>query len=124
MTIFFEEVNLGNEKYFEVDNGERIRKQDIQKAQGDIPVYSSSKYKDEVLGLVSDKIVEIVPKAKKFSGMCITINADATDYSAFCRNEVFYANDVLNVIKILKKDIYTPFIAFEINNLLPLGCHY
>lgn len=120
MELFFEEISLGNEKYFEVDNGERIRKQDIQKAKGDIPVYSSSKYKDEALGFVSDKIKEIVPKAKKFSEACITINADATDYSAFFRNETFYANDVLNVIKILKEKIYAPFIAFEINNILPL----
>jgi len=120
MELSFEEISLGNEKYFKVDNGERIRKQDIQKAKGDIPVYSSSKYKGETLGFVSDNIKDIVPKAKKFFGVCITINADATDYSAFFRDEIFYANDVLNVIKILKENIYAPFIAFEINNILPL----
>lgn len=111
-------LSLGNENYFSIDNGERIRKEDIDKAKGNIPVYSSSKYKKETLGFVSDNIKEIVPKAKKFSGLCITINADATDYSAFIRNETFYANDVLNIIKIISKEIYPKYIVFELNNVL------
>ncbi len=111
-------VSLGNTDYFLIDNGERIRKADIEKAKGTIPVYSSSKYKNETLGFVSDKIKEIVPKAKKFSGLCITINADASDYSAFIRDETFYANDVLNVIKIISKEIYPLYIVLELNNVI------
>ncbi|MFH1801507.1 MAG: restriction endonuclease subunit S [archaeon] len=119
METSFTKISLGDEKYFQVDNGERIRKEDINKAEGNIPVYSSSKYKGESLGFVSDKIKEIVPKSKKFSGECITINADATDYSAFFRDETFYANDVLNIIITKSDEIYLPFVAIEINNILP-----
>ena len=117
-TTNYLEIELGNKKYFVVDNGKRIRKQDINQVKGDIPVYSSSKYKNETLGFVSDEIKKIVPKAKKFSGKCITINADATDYNAFMREEDFYANDVLNVIKIINEEIDVNYVAFKLKELL------
>ncbi len=110
-------ILLGDETLFMVDNGERIRKKDIDKARGNIPVYSAS-FKDGTLGYCSEQITKIVPKAKKFTGRCITVNADGSDYSAFLRNETFYANDVLNVIKIIHPKIHPEYILYTLRILL------
>lgn len=71
-------VSLRDEELFLVDSGKRIRKKDIYNAKGDIPVYSASKFENECLGYVSDKIKEIIPNAKKFIGKYLTVNADGS----------------------------------------------
>jgi len=109
-------VSLGNEKLFEVDNGERIRKQDIQKAKGDIPVYSSSRFADDVLGHVSNDIKKIIPNAKSFEGNTLTINADGSVGKVIQRNVRFYANDILNVLKIKNTDIHQEYVLYELQN--------
>lgn len=110
-------ILLGDKTLFKVDNGERIRKKDINKARGDIPVYSAS-YKDEALGYCSEQITKIVPNAKKFSGSCITVNADGSDYSAYLRRETFYANDVLNVITIIHPKIPPDYVLHMLRIIL------
>ncbi len=120
MEIVFENVSLGNEKYFEVDNGERVRKQDIQKAQGEIPFYSSSKFEGEVMGYVSDKIKEIVKNAKKFNGKFLTVNADGSVGKVFIREGEFYLNDVVNIIKILNKKILYQYLLYELQNKIDI----
>jgi len=113
-------ICLGEEKYFFIDNGERIRKKDIDKAKGKIPVYSSSQFENEALGYVSDNIIEIIPRAKKFKGKCITINADGSVGKVFLRNEEFYANDILNILEIKDKNILYEYILYELQNKLSL----
>jgi restriction endonuclease S subunit len=120
MEISFETVSLGNEKYFEIDNGERVRKQDIQKAQGQIPFYSSSKFENEVMGYVSDKIKEIVHNAKKFKGKYLTVNADGSVGKVFIREGEFYLNDVVNTIKILNKQILYEYLLYELQNKIDI----
>jgi restriction endonuclease S subunit len=120
MELAFENVSLGNEKYFEVDNGERVRKQDIQKAQGHIPFYSSSKFEGEVMGYVSDKIKEIVKNAKKFNGKFLTVNADGSVGKVFIRDGEFYLNDVVNIIKILNKKILYEYLLYELQNKIDI----
>jgi len=120
MELGFENVSLGNEKYFEVDNGERVRKQDIQKAQGHIPFYSSSKFEGEVMGYVSDKIKEIVKNAKKFNGKFLTVNADGSVGKVFIRDGEFYLNDVVNIIKILNKKILYEYLLYELQNKIDI----
>jgi len=120
MEIAFENVSLGNEKYFEVDNGERVRKQDIQKAQGEIPFYSSSKFEGEVMGYVSDRIKEIVKNAKKFNGKFLTINADGSVGKVFIREGEFYLNDVVNIVKILNKKILYEYLLYELQNKIDI----
>ncbi len=112
------EVYLGDEKLFVVDNGERIRKEDIDKMKGDIPVYSASKFDKEALGYVSDRIKEIIPKAKSFNDNVLTVNADGSVGKVFLRNEKFYANDVINVIKVLKKDILEEYLLYGLQKRL------
>lgn len=120
MELTFENVSLGNEKYFEVDNGERVRKQDIQKAQGEIPFYSSSKFEGEVMGYVSDKIKNIVSNAKKFNGKFLTVNADGSVGKVFIREGEFYLNDVVNIIKILNKKILYEYLLYELQNKIDI----
>ncbi len=120
MELTFENVSLGNEKYFEVDNGERVRKQDIQKAQGEIPFYSSSKFEGEVMGYVSDKIKDIVSNAKKFNGKFLTVNADGSVGKVFIREGEFYLNDVVNIIKILNKKILYEYLLYELQNKIDM----
>lgn len=107
-------LNLNDTQNFMVDNGERIRKEDIELATGDVPVYSSSKYENEVLGLVSDDIKSIVPKAKYFDGTNLTVAADGSVGSVFVRNGKFYANDVCNVITIVNPQIDPYFVKYEL----------
>jgi len=114
------EVRLGDERLFSIDNGKRIRKQDINKAKGKIPVYSASKYKSEYLGFVSDKIKEIVPKAKKFNGKYLTVNADGSVGKVFLREGEFYVNDIVNAIKILDGNILEEYVLFELERILYL----
>ncbi|MGM0582813.1 MAG: N-6 DNA methylase [Bacteroidota bacterium] len=114
------EVSLGNDDIFEIDNGKRIRKKDIEKAKGDIPVYSSSKYADECLGKVSDEIEEIVSGAQKFEGPCLTVNADGSVGKVFYREGEFYANDILNVIKTEDENINYKYLLYELQNKLSL----
>jgi len=116
MGISFKNISLGNERYFEIDNGERVRKQDIQKAQGKIPFYSSSKFEREVMGYVSDRIKEIVKNAKKFNGKFLTVNADGSVGKVFIREGEFYLNDVVNIIKILNKKIIYEYLLYELQN--------
>ena len=83
MEFFFENISLGDGRYFEVDNGERVRKQDIQRAQGEIPFYSSSKFEGEVMGYVSNKIAP---------GEHILLSEGAVSISAKVVNKPFYKN--------------------------------
>jgi len=110
----FKHVDLDDKKLFTIDNGGRITKKDIQKAQGEIPVYSSSKIESNTLGHVSDKIKEVVDKAKFFEGTNLTVNADGSVGSVFIRTEKFYANDVCNIITINVPDIDPTFLKFEL----------
>lgn len=120
MEISFKTISLGNESYFTVERGERIRKQDIIKAKGTIPVYSGSKYEYEVIGYVSDSIKTIVPKAKKFKGKFLTVNANGSVGKVFLRNGEFYLHDDVNLIKILKKDILYEYLLYELQNKIVL----
>lgn len=118
----FRTVLLGDKELFFVDNGKRLRKEDINLAKGKIPVYSTSKFKEDCLGHVSDEITQIVKNAKKFSGKFITVNADGSVGRVFIREGEFYANDVLNVIKVLNKNILEEYLLHELQNrLLFLG---
>jgi restriction endonuclease S subunit len=120
MEFFFENISLGDGRYFEVDNGERVRKQDIQRAQGEIPFYSSSKFEGEVMGYVSNKIKDIVPNAKKFNGKFLTVNADGSVGKVFVREGEFYLNDVVNIIKVLNKKILYEYLLYELQNKIDI----
>lgn len=110
----YAKVSLGDEKIFKIDNGERIRQQDIQRAKGTIPVYSASIFENFALGYVSEKIEDVVKGARAFDGINLTANADGSDYSVFVRKSKFYANDVCNVITVLAKDIDPYFLKHEL----------
>jgi len=107
-------VCLGDKRLFKVNNGERIRKKDIEKAKGNIPVYSASIFENEALGYVSEKIEDVVKGAKSFEGINLTVNADGSDYSVFIRRNKFYANDVCNVITVISPKINPYFLKYEL----------
>lgn len=106
--------NLGNRKLFKIDNGERVRKKDIDRAKGNIPVYSSSKFENEALGFVSDNIKNIVKDAKFFDGINLTINADGSVGSVFVRKVKFYANDICNIVNVVHPKIDINFLKYEL----------
>jgi hypothetical protein len=107
-------ICIGDDNFFKVDNGERIRRKDIQRAKGDIPVYSASIFEDEVLGYVSDRIKEVVKEAKAFEGINLTANADGSDYSVYVRQNRFYANDVCNVLTVSSPEIDSYYLMYEL----------
>jgi len=117
--ISVDENEIGNYRIndnnlFTIDNGGRITKKDVEKAKGNIPVYSSSKFENETLGYVSNNIKKIVDKARFFTGINLTVNADGSVGSVFVRDHKFYANDVCNVITIKHPDIDPFFVKYEL----------
>lgn len=121
----YSDIGLDDENLFSINNGERITKKDIEKAKGSIPVYSASIFEDEALGYVSDNIKNVVPDARYFEGVNLTINADGTDYSVFVRKNKFYANDVCNVITIIDPNIDAYFLRHELlTQILMMGLDY
>ena len=113
-------VQLKDENLFDINNGERITKKDIQKAKGDIPVYSASIFEDEVLGYVSDKIIDFIENARSFDGINLTVNADGSDYSTCVRKHKFYANDVCNVITLKNPEIDPYYVKHELQTQILL----
>ncbi len=113
-------VSLGDKAIFFVDNGERITKTDIEKSPGSIPVYSGSKIKDETMGFVSDAVKTLVPNAKKFSGKCLTVNANGSVGRVFLRNEEFYLHDDVNIVQILNENISYEYLLYELQNKINL----
>lgn len=120
MELSFKNISLGDKKCFFIDRGERIRKQDIVKARGTIPVYSGSKYREEAIGFVSDDIKKIVPKAKKFDGKFITVNANGSVGKVFLREGEFYLHDDVNLVKILDNNILYEYLLYELQNKINL----
>lgn len=116
----YETVCLGDKQLFKVDNGRRITKKDIEKAKGNIPVYSSSKFEDYVLGYVSDRIREIAKDAKFFDGMNLTVNADGSVGAVFVRKGKFYANDVCNVVSVVHPKINLRFLRHELTTRIQM----
>lgn len=116
MELIFKNISLGDKKCFFIDRGERIRKQDIVKARGTIPVYSGSKYKEEAIGFVSDDIKKIVSKAKKFDGKFLTVNANGSVGKVFLREGKFYLHDDVNLVKILDNNILYEYLLYELQN--------
>ena len=51
--IEFKDISILDETYFTLKRGKRITKSTIESNKGDVPVYSSSKKKDSVLGYIS-----------------------------------------------------------------------
>lgn len=109
-------ISLSDNNVFFVERGERIRKQDIIKSKGDIPVYSGSKFKEEAIGYVSDDIKKIVPKAKKFKGKFLTINANGSVGKVFLRDGTFYLHDDVNILTILDENIIYEYLVYELQN--------
>jgi type I restriction enzyme M protein len=116
MKLTFKSVSLGDKRYFLIERGERIRKEDINKAKGTIPVYSGSKDKGSAIGYVSDEIKKITLTAKKFNGKFLTVNANGSVGKVFLREGEFYLNDIVNVVKILDKNILQEYLLFELQN--------
>ena len=114
--VNFLNISIGDKRYFHIERGERIRKEDIIKAEGSIPVYSGSKESNDAMGFVSDKIKEIVPKAKKFNGRYITINANGSVGQVFIRNGEFYLHDDVNAVEVLDKKIVLDYLHYELQN--------
>lgn len=54
-TCNYMEVLITNKKYFDLNRGKRITKKEIDKNKGNIPVYSSSKKEDSVLGYIDEQ---------------------------------------------------------------------
>jgi type I restriction enzyme M protein len=120
MKLTFKSVSLGDKRYFLIERGERIRKEDINKAKGTIPVYSGSKDKGSAIGYVSDEIKKITLKAKKFNGKFLTVNANGSVGKVFLRDEEFYLHDDVNSIKILDANILYEYILFELQNCIDI----
>lgn len=120
METIFKNISIGDERYFFVDGGERIRKQDINKAIGKIPVYSGSKVECGTIGFVSDTIKDIVPNAKKFNGKFLTVNANGSVGKVFLREGEFYLHDDVNIVKILDENILPEYLLYELQNKIDL----
>lgn len=113
-------VRLNNGNFFRVERGGRIRKEDINKARGSIPIYSGSGKEDGVLGYVSDDVVNFAPEAKKFHGKMLTVNANGSVGKVFLRTGEFYLHDDVNSIRVLNEKITYEYLLYELQRKIDL----
>ncbi len=103
-------VSLGNEKYFRLIRGKRIRKKDIHSNPGKIPVISSSGEEEKYLGFISKKWLED-NKHPLFNRPMITINADGSVGNVFIRREPEYTFiDVVIGVELLDSNLDKDYI--------------
>ena len=101
-TCNYIDILITNKKYFDLNRGKRITKNEIDKNKGDIPVYSSSKKENSVLGYIDEQYL-----LKNNLILCqkpsILFNLDGSVGYCFLRNNKKYSYiDV--VASLLPKD--------------------
>lgn len=84
------DIPITNEKYFSLSRGKRITKKEIDKNKGNIPVYSSSKKEDSVLGYIDEKYL-IKNNLILTSTPSILFNLDGSVGHCFIRNAEKYS---------------------------------
>lgn len=118
-------ISILDKKYFTLKRGKRITKEQINKNQGEIPVYSSSKNENSVLGYVSYNFLEenkLIIETKS----SILFNLDGSVGHCFIkRDDVYSYIDVVASLQINNEEIFQEYIKIQLEQeILRTGANY
>jgi len=121
----FQEIAITDKHFFELTRGKRITKETIDKNKGNIPVYSSSKNKNSVLGFIDETYLK-KNNLILFSEPSILVNLDGSVGYCFIREDKKYSFiDVVASIKSKDKNIDLNFLLYELRKeILKTGATY
>jgi len=123
--VNFKTISVLDQNYFKLQRGKRITKKTINLNQGTVPVYSSSKDKDSVLGYISDKYL-LDNKLTIENEKSILFNLDGSVGYCFIKNNPIYSFiDVVANLKVLDKSLLLEYIKIKLEQeILKTGANY
>jgi len=109
-----QEITITDKRFFELTRGKRITKDTIDKNKGDIPVYSSSKVEDSVLGFINEEYL-INNNLILSNTPAILVNLDGSVGHCFIRKDKKYSFiDVVASIMPKNRNIDLNFLLYEL----------
>lgn len=119
------EIPLTDKSYFDLRRGKRITKTIIDKNKGSIPVYSSSKNEESVLGHISEKYLTENNLAL-YTEPAVLFNLDGSVGYCFIRNDKKYSLiDVVAALMPKKDNIDLEFLLYKLREeILKTGADY
>jgi type I restriction enzyme M protein len=123
--VVFKEIEILDKNYFELTRGKRITKGTINLHKGDIPVYSSSKDGDSVLGKIDENFL-IKEKLVIATTPAVLFNLDGSVGKCFIKTDSKYSFiDVVASIRPMKKDIDLDYLRFKLEEaIIKTGATY
>jgi len=121
----FLNCSLIDNNIFDLTRGKRITKEIIDKNKGNIPVYSSSKTEESILGQISEDFLKSA-KLLLFEEPSILFNLDGSVGYCFLRNNAKYSFiDVVASLKPKNKKIDLEYLLYKLREeILKTGANY
>lgn len=119
------DVSITDKEYFSLNRGKRITKKEIDKNKGDIPVYSSSKKENSVLGYINEKYL-IQNNLILTSIPSILFNLDGSVGYCFIRDDEKYSFiDVVASLVPKNKNIDIEYTLYKLREAIAAtGANY
>jgi hypothetical protein len=121
----YKKIAIVDETFFELKRGKRITKETIDFNKGNIPVYSSSKDKDNVLGMIDENYL-IKNNLILYNAPSILFNLDGSVGYCFLRTDDKYSFiDVVASLKPKTENIDLVFLLYELRKeIRKTGANY
>lgn len=121
----YKEVAIVDETFFELKRGKRITRETIEFNRGNIPVYSSSKDENSVLGMIDENYL-VKNNLILYNKPSILFNLDGSVGHCFLRNDDKYSFiDVVASLKPKTENIDLSFLLYELRKeIQKTGANY
>lgn len=121
----YKEVAIVDETFFELKRGKRITRETIDFNRGNIPVYSSSKDENSVLGMIDENYL-VKNNLILYNKPSILFNLDGSVGHCFLRNDDKYSFiDVVASLKPKTENIDLSFLLYELRKeIQKTGANY
>ncbi|MFW2600904.1 N-6 DNA methylase [Aliarcobacter butzleri] len=123
--IKYKEVSILEKDFFVLKRGKRITKDQIERNKGNIPVYSSSKFGNSKLGMISFNFLQQEQLVYE-TEPSILFNLDGSVGYCFIKKDKIYSFiDVVASLKILDPNILLDYIKIQLEReILRTGANY
>jgi len=124
--IEFEEIQAhASNEYFEINNGQRLKKTDLEESKegiiNPIEVYSASEFNEHILGYIEkDKLSLISPNQNIYKGKTILLNTGGSVGAIRFKNNDFEYTVIDNVIVYVAIDnkAYLSYIYYSLKSIM------